>query len=342
MDGGLYSFAKSFDEKIGWSRIGIALSVTIITVAAAVLYNMVKEINFADVLDSIEAVDKHDVATAAIFVAAGYFALTFYDLFALRTIGHGDVRYRTAALAGFTSYAFGHNVGASAFSAAAVRYRIYSAHGLSAIDVAKLCFVTGLTFWLGNAAVLGLGIAIDPQAATAMDRLPPVINRIFAFVILGTLATYLTWVWKTPRVVGRHNWLVTLPNGPLTLIQIIIGIFDLACCAAAMYMLVPDEPDIGFVTLAVIFVSATLLGFASHSPGGLGVFDAAMLVALWQFDTEDLVAGLLLFRLLYYLVPFAFALAILAGREAWLSLLAARPVKLLDQSHAGEPPAPSA
>ena len=107
----------------------------------------------------------------------------------------------------------------------------------------------------------------------------------------------------------------------MTLLQIAIGIIDLACCAAAMYMLVPDDPYIGFVSLAVIFVLATLLGFASHSPGGLGVFDAAMLLALWQFDTEDLVAGLLLFRLLYYLVPFALALAILGGRELWLSWL---------------------
>jgi uncharacterized membrane protein YbhN (UPF0104 family) len=91
-----------------------------------------------------------------------------------------------------------------------------------------------------------------------------------------------------------------------------------------MYMLVPDEPYIGFVTLAVIFVASTLLGFASHSPGGLGVFDAAMLVALWQFDTEDLLAGLLLFRLLYYLVPFAISLVILGGRELWFSFAASR------------------
>ena len=77
-----------------------------------------------------------------------------------------------------------------------------------------------------------------------------------------------------------------MPGGPLTLLQIAIGIVDLSLCALAMYMLMPDEPHIGFVTLAVIFVSATLLGFASHAPGGIGVFDAAMLVALWQFDKE--------------------------------------------------------
>ena len=92
-----------------------------------------------------------------------------------------------------------------------------------------------------------------------------------------------------------------------------------------MYLLVPDEPNIGFVTLAVIFVAATLLGFASHAPGGIGVFDAAMLVALWQFDKEDLLAGLLLFRLLYYIAPFALTLLILGGRELVLALRGTRP-----------------
>jgi glycosyltransferase 2 family protein len=319
MYGDLYSLAKRFDEKIGWGKVGIVLSLTIIAIAAMVLYHTLHGINFRQVITAIQAVEKHDVARAALFVAAGYFTLTFYDLFALRTLGHAEIPYRIAALAGFTSYSVGHNVGASAFTAGAVRYRIYSAHGLSGIDVAKLCFIAGLTFWLGNAMVLGIGVALVPQAASAIDQFPPFANRLLALAILGVLATYVVWVWRTPRSIGRHNWLVTLPDGPSTLLQIGIGILDLGCCAAAMYMLVPDEPYIGFVTLAVIFVSSTLLGFASHSPGGLGVFDAAMLVALWQFDTEDLVAGLLLFRLLYYLVPFALSLAILGGREIWLS-----------------------
>src|SRR5450631_11658 len=342
MSGGLRSLLTAVDAKIGWGRVGFLLSLTIITVAGIVLYRMLREINFADVIDAVEAVEKHDVVKAAIFVAAGYFTLTFYDLFALRTIGRPDVPYRIAALAGFTSYAVGHNVGASAFTGGAVRYRIYSRHGLSAIDVAKVCFIAGLTFWLGNATVLGLGVAYAPQAASAIDQLAPWFNRIMAFGVIAMLATYVMWVWRTPRVVGRHNWVVTLPNGPLTLLQIVVGIIDLACCAAAMYMLVPDEPYIGFVTLAVIFVASTLLGFASHSPGGLGVFDAAMLVALWQFDTEDLVAGLLLFRLLYYLVPFALSLAILGGREVWLSTRAARRAGRgggNDDGGAGAPPA---
>jgi glycosyltransferase 2 family protein len=336
MSGGLQSFLRTVDTKIGWGRIGFLLSLTIITVAGIVLYRMLREINFEDVIDAVEAVEKHDVAKAAVFVAAGYFTLTFYDLFALRTIGRPDIPYRVAALAGFTSYAVGHNVGASAFTGGAVRYRIYSRHGLSAVDVAKVCFIAGLTFWLGNATVLGLGVAYAPQAASAIDQLAPWFNRVMAFGVIGILATYVAWVWRTPRMVGRQNWVVTLPNGPLTLLQIFVGIIDLACCAAAMYMLVPDEPYIGFVTLAVIFVASTLLGFASHSPGGLGVFDAAMLVALWQFDTEDLLAGLLLFRLLYYLVPFAISLGVLGGRELWFSFIASQ-----QSGGAGGPPGQS-
>jgi uncharacterized membrane protein YbhN (UPF0104 family) len=89
-----------------------------------------------------------------------------------------------------------------------------------------------------------------------------------------------------------------------------------------MYILVPDEPHVGFVIVAVIFVSATLLGFASHSPGGLGVFDAAMLVGLFQFDKEELLAGMLLFRILYYLVPFVISVILLTLREIILSIRA--------------------
>jgi hypothetical protein len=316
----LAAAVRRFDEKIGWGWIGACLSVAIITAAAFVLYRNLRGINFHEVVEAIRETDPRDVAIAACFVAAAYFTLTFYDLFALRTIGRRDVPYRVAALAAFTSYAIGHNVGASVFTGGAVRYRIYSAHGLSAIEVAKLCFVAGLTFWLGNAAVLGLGISYAPAAASAIDQLPPWLNRTLALGTLAALVIYVAWVWRTPRIIGRQNWEVALPNGPLTLLQIAIGIIDLSCCAAAMYMLVPDEPYIGFVVLAVIFVAATLLGFASHSPGGLGVFDAAMLVALWQYDKEDLLAGLLLFRVLYYITPFAFALAVLGGRELRLSL----------------------
>ena len=299
-------------------KLGVAVSVTVIGIACYVLYHMLRGIDVDEVIEAIKETEPRQIVLAALFVAAGYFTLTFYDLFAVRAIGRNDIPYRINALAAFTSYSIGHNVGASVFTGGAVRYRIYSAWGLNAIDVAKICFLAGLTFWLGNAAVLGLGIAYHPEAASAIDQLPPWLNRLAAFAIILALVGLCGLGLDPAAAVGRGPWTVVLPGGPLTLLQIAIGIVDLGFCALAMYVLVPDEPNLGFVVVAVIFVSATLLGFASHSPGGLGVFDAAMLVGLWQMDREDLLAGMLLFRVLYYIAPFVISVILLTFREVIL------------------------
>jgi len=333
----LRAVARFFQDTIGWNRIGVLLSLAIIAVAVVVLFHTLRGINVDEIFAALRATPPSHIAAAALFVAAAYFTLTFYDWFALRTLGRTNVPYRIAMLGAFTSYSIGHNIGATVFTGGAVRYRIYSAYGLDAIEVAKICFIAGLTFWLGNATVLGLSVAIEPQAAGPITQLPALFNRGIAIVMLCVLFSYVGWVWSAARVIGQGEWQVRLPSGPSTLMQIGIGILDLGFCALAMYMLLPDEPNIGFVTLLVVFVSATLLGFASHAPGGLGVFDAAMLVALWQFDKEDIVAGLLLFRLLYYIAPFVFALAILGTREIMLNMRGAQPKPELKTVKAAAP-----
>ncbi|CAM5485460.1 Inner membrane protein ybhN OS=Afipia felis OX=1035 GN=ybhN_2 PE=4 SV=1 [Afipia felis] len=315
-------------EKQILHKLGVVLSLTVIGFALHILYQMLRDIELNDVLQALRGTETRTIILAGLCVAAGYFTLTFYDFFALRAIGQTGLPYRVAAFAGFTSYSIGHNVGASVFTGGAVRYRIYSSWNLTAIDVAKVCFLAGLTFWLGNAAVLGLGVAYHPEAASSIDQLPIWLNRVLALLLLVVLASYVVWVSSRPRNVGRGNWTVTLPGGSLTLVQILIGIVDLSFCALAMYILMPDEPHVGFVVVAVIFVSATLLGFASHSPGGLGVFDAAMLYGIMhfdgQFDKEELLAGMLLFRMLYYIVPFVISVVLLLLREIMLGARARR------------------
>ena len=97
------------------------------------------------------------------------------------------------------------------------------------------------------------------------------------------------------------------------MLQIAIGVVDLGFCALAMYILMPTQPHIDFMSLAVVFILSTLLGFASHAPGSLGVFDAAMLVALPEFSKEHLLAALVVFRILYFLIPFGISITILAS-----------------------------
>src|ERR1700759_613646 len=183
-------------------KVGVVISVTVIGIAGYVLYHMLRGIEVNEVIEAIRDTEPHQIALAALFVAAGYFTLTFYDLLAPRSTGH-PVPYKINALAAFTSYSIGHNVGASAFTGGAVRYRIYSAYGLNAIDVAKICFLAGLTFWLGNAAVLGLGITYHPEAAASIDQLPVWLNRVVAIAILLALFAYVGWGWSQPRTFGR-------------------------------------------------------------------------------------------------------------------------------------------
>jgi uncharacterized membrane protein YbhN (UPF0104 family) len=319
----LTALGRGFKERIGWKRLGVVASLIIIAFAITTLVHTLKGIDTGVMLVALTEIPPYRIALAAMCVVGAFCTLTFYDFFALRTIGKKHVPYRIAALSSFTSYSIGHNIGATVFTGGAIRFRIYSDYGLSAVDVAKICFLSGLTFWLGNAFVLGIGMAWHPWAASAMDQLPHAINRLIALGIVSAIVAYLVWLalGEERRELGQNGWKVMLPSAPLTLVQILIGVLDLGFCAMAMYLLMPAQPGIDFIPLAVVFILATLLGFASHAPGSLGVFDAAMLVALPQFGREQLLATLVVFRVLYFMIPFCIAISIMGTREFWLNVV---------------------
>jgi len=323
MHGLLPALKRGFKRWIGWRRLGVAASVFIIAFAITTLARTLKDIDTGVILTALTEIPRGNIGLAAICVVFAFCTLTFYDYFALRTIGKKHVPYRIAALSSFTSYSIGHNIGATVFTGGAIRFRIYSDYGLNAIDVAKICFLSGLTFWLGNIFVLSIGMAIHPDAASYMDQLPSPINRLIALGGLASIGAYLVWLCmgEKRRELGQKGWKVVLPSAPLTLVQILIGVVDLGFCATAMYLLMPANPSIDFMSLAVVFILATLIGFASHAPGSIGVFDVAMLVALPEFGREQLLATLLVFRILYFVIPFGLAISIMGARELWMNVV---------------------
>jgi uncharacterized membrane protein YbhN (UPF0104 family) len=304
--------------------LGVVASIVIAGLAIFALTHALKNVNYDEVFAAVRCTDPGLIALALTLVAVSYGSLTLYDLLALRTIGRTDVPYRIAALASFTSYPIAHGVGAVALISPVIRYRIYSYSGLRAIDVANVCFLTGLTFWLGNLTALGLSLLGDPAAISLFDFLPQQLNRLLAAVLLLGIAAFLVWSWLSPRSIGTRRWPVRLPSGPLVLLQIAIGIIDLGAAALAMHVLIPAGLNIELFRLITVFIAATLLGFASHTPAGIGVFDAAILLGLGGDDKEPLIAGLLMFRFLYHLLPFVFALCLFGGVEAWRSWRAKR------------------
>src|SRR5499433_1391206 len=250
MHGLVTALARGFKKWIGWKRLGIAASLLIIAFAIRTLVHTLKGVNTSVILTALTEIPMSHIALAALCVVCAFCTLTFYDFFALRTIGKRQVPYRIAALSSFTSYSIGHNIGATVFTGGAIRFRIYSDYGLNAIDVAKICFLSGLTFWLGNLVVLGIGMAYHPAAASAMDLLPEAMNRLIGIGCLAGIVMYFVWLMSGEgrRQLGRHGWKVALPSARLTLVQVLIGVVDLSFCATAMYLLIPAHPPIDFLS----------------------------------------------------------------------------------------------
>ena len=298
---------------------GAVLSFAIGGGAIFALTHSLKNIDYDLVFVIVRDTQPSVIALALVMVTASYASITLYDWLALHTMGRKDVPYRIAALASFTSYPIAHGIGAVALISPVIRYRIYSRNGVGAMGVANICFLTGLTFWLGNMTALGFSLLYQPAAIGVIDHLPAWANRTLALILLAGVGGYLVWSWLHPRQIGRSQWLVKLPSGPLVLVQIVVGLLDLTAAAISMYVLLPAGVDISFFRLIAVFIAATLLGFASHAPAGLGVFDATILIGLGDENREQLLAALLMFRFLYHLVPLSIALVLFGGVEAWRS-----------------------
>jgi glycosyltransferase 2 family protein len=311
----LSAIASAARKRIGWSSLTGAASLAIVAVAVVALYKLLHGIDLRSFVAALKAQSRHVLLLASGFVAASYVMLTCYDVFALRAIGRKAVPYRAAALASFTSYTIGHNLGATILTAGVIRYRVYTLWGLRIRDITAIAFLTSLTYWLGNALVLGFGLLSAPDAVSALDRLPAPANRLIGLALLIGLAGYFVWLLLGPRRIGRSNWQMVIPGPGSMLVQISIASLDLVFVGLAMYALLPPQPAFDFLDLLPICAAALLIGVASHAPGSLGVMEAVILLGLPQFKKEELLACLLTFRLLYFVLPFAVAVLLLGLRE---------------------------
>ena len=182
--------------------------------------------------------------------------------------------------------------------------------------------MAGIGFWLGMGLVVGAGFLAASEPIAYIDHFHPLANRLIGLCVIGALIVYLAWIARMRRrdvtVLGGFRF----PGLMLTLGQMALGVIDICSAAAALYVLLPRDARLGFPTFATLYSLASMLGIASHAPGGLGVFEATILQGVGGSEAAVLVS-LLLFRGVYYLVPFIAAMALLGGAEAvrrWRSL----------------------
>jgi glycosyltransferase 2 family protein len=296
--------------------IGAAFSIGIAALAIFVLVRTLSHINLAELRNAIAATSDEQILAAAGLTCLSFLALTGYDGVALLQLRQ-RVPYPTTALASFTSYAICFTLGFPLITAGTVRYWIYSQAGLSAAKIASLTIIAGVTYWLGMAFIIGVGLLFRGETISNIDHFEPHINILIGLGALGSLLAYLVWVSLGPRKARIQGFKLELPGFKLTLGQITLGVIDLCSAAGVLYALLPSPRLLDFFTFAAVYVFGCALGIASYAPGGIGVFEATMLKAVPVPSQEALLASLLLFRIIYYLVPFVIALALLGAHEGF-------------------------
>jgi uncharacterized membrane protein YbhN (UPF0104 family) len=303
-------------------KLAAAFSVAIAGLSIYVLIRTLSGVSLPDLQRAIEATGADQIAGAALLTAVSFLALTGYDALALRQL-RARVPYRTTSLASFTSYAISFVLGFPLITAGTVRYWIYSQVGLAASTVASLTLIAAVTFWFGMIFMIGAGLAFRAEHISAINHLTPALNLLIGVGLLGAIFIYLVWVTVRRRVVRVQGFRLELPGLWLSLGQILLGVIDQCAAAGVLFVLLPHQTHLDFLTFAAVYAFACILGIASHAPGGIGVFEAAMLKVVPGVAEEPLLASLLLFRAIYYIAPFILALALLGAHEAfrrWKSL----------------------
>ena len=298
--------------------IGTIASAALFALSVGVLYFVIGELDAAEVKAAFARAESRQVWLALLFTALSYIMLTGYDWVALREVTLLKISYRIAALASFTSYAVSFTLGFPLLTAATVRYWIYSSVGLGASAIASLTLIAGITFWLGMGVVLGAVMIAAPVSTSTFTRLPLTMNVLIGVAVLAGVGFYLLIVSRGKRHFSIQGWRLRLPSPDVTIKQMALGAADVCAGAAVLYVLLPADAQVPFTTMLAAYVFACLLGIASHAPGGIGVFEATMLLALPGVPREALLGALLVYRLCYYLVPFVLALILLGTREIML------------------------
>ncbi|KQM30112.1 bifunctional lysylphosphatidylglycerol flippase/synthetase MprF [Sphingomonas sp. Leaf10] len=294
--------------------IGVLIVLALIGLGFAALEHLTQEVRFADVRAAMHALSPHRIVLALLATAGSYLALTFYDLLALRVIGR-PLPWRTAALASFTSYTLSHNLGLALLTGGSARYRIYTAAGLDGPDVARIVAIASGTFWAGVVSVTGAALLLhhgplDLVGLKLSAGQVALAGWSIAALAVGSLAACA--LVRTP--IRLFGFTLPLPTPTQLLLQIAIALIDISCASAALFVLIPGATPALLPAFILAYALGIVAAVVTHVPGGIGVFEAVVL-AVVPADRAALFAALIAYRVLYYLLPLALGILVLAWHE---------------------------
>jgi phosphatidylglycerol lysyltransferase len=293
----------------------LPLLVLILFAAALwVLHGALRQFHYHQVIAQLRAIPNSQVLTALALTVLSYLVMTGYDRLAIVYVRH-PLEAGKVTLASFVSYAFSNTIGLSLLTAGSIRYRLYSAWGLSSEEIARLVTFTVLTFWLGIVTVGSCIFIAEPLAIPALQHLSIHSARPLGLVFAVLVVSYLLVVVlrKVPFRFG--SWELPLPSLRLALSQLLVGSIDWALAGGVLFVLLPAHSGLSFFQFLGIFLLAQVVALISHVPGGLGVFESMILLSAPDIPADALLGSVLIFRGIYYLLPLTLAALLLGGNE---------------------------
>ncbi|HET8542819.1 MAG TPA: bifunctional lysylphosphatidylglycerol flippase/synthetase MprF [Anaeromyxobacter sp.] len=287
----------------------VALPAVLLVAAGWALERELHGFHFRDLERGLAGIPRAALWAAAAATAADYLLLSAYDLLALVYAGKRLPASRVV-FTSFVAYAFGNNVGLSLLSSGSVRVRLYSQWGLGSADIARIVAFTAAQLWAGLLPLAGIALL-----AGAPGPLPEPVARSAGVLALAATAAYLVLAARG-RELSVRGLSFRLPSLALASAQVVVSAADWALAAFVLYLLLPSGAAISFPAFLGLFIAAQIGGLASQIPGGVGVFDSIVLAALTpSVPAPEALSSLVAFRVVYYLVPFLAAFAMLVGNE---------------------------
>lgn len=291
-------------KKYIWPVIGLAA----VLFSAWLLYHELRGLSLDELWESLGNITAMNWVFCLIGTLMAYAALAGYDRLALKHIKR-KVGWLYLTITSFTTYALSHNIGASVFSGSVVRYRAYTAKGISAPEVGILVAFCSFTFVLGIMILGGFVLLIEPEVVERfVDMLPVEASALTGGLLLLLVALYLAASFLRLKPLHIRKIEISYPRPGIALQQLLIGPLEIIGAAAIIYFALPEAGNPGFLIVLGIFVISFSLALLSHAPGGLGVLELAFITGLSEMNQADVLAALLVFRLFYLMIPFAMAL----------------------------------
>lgn len=275
------------------------------------LYQELKGISASAVWASLDAISGHRWALAIGSTLVAYGALAWYDRIALMHLGH-KLGWGFISAVSFSTYALSHNIGASVFSGAVVRYRAYSSKGLTAPEVGVLVALCSFTFGLGSVLLGSFVLLLEPELVLALFDTPLWTARALGAAMLAGVGLYVVGSLLHFKPFHIGSFQVFYPRPAIVLRQLLAAPLELLGAAGIIYFALPPDAGVSFFAVAGAFVTSFSAALLSHAPGGLGVLEYVFVKVLPTLDRADVVAALLVFRLLYLIVPLVFAIIMVA------------------------------